>query len=90
VHAAGGDFAIVASSEQCGLVVAGDGDLAAQDQDPGVEVVAVIRRNLVRLPAAIHDTESVGTQVRRELGLVHRPFSLLGPRPVHCKGHNVN
>src|SRR5262249_15775559 len=48
VHAAGGSLAALPGAERFRVVVAGDRDLTAEDEQSGVEVVAVVGRSHVR------------------------------------------
>ena len=54
-----------------GVVVTGDGNFAAQDKRFGIEVMAMIGRDQVRLHAAVHNPIAVTTQFRFELKTIH-------------------
>src|SRR6476646_2663789 len=64
VHAAGGHLAALAGTKGLGLVVARDGDLAAQHEKPGIEVMAVVGFFHVRPQAGENRPEAVATQFR--------------------------
>jgi hypothetical protein len=66
MHAARWDLETLSYPERDRVVVTGDGNFPAQDKGFGVEAVAVIGRDQVRLQAAVHDPEAVATQVRYE------------------------
>ena len=76
VHAAGGHLAALSGAERLGLVVARDGDLSAEHEQPGVEVMAVVGFFHVRPQAGENGPEAVAPQFRFEFGLVHLPLLL--------------
>src|ERR1700690_859468 len=83
VHTAGGHLAALSGTKGLGLVVARDGDLAAQYEKPGVKVMAVVGFFHVRPQAGENGPEAVAPQFRFEFGLVHCLYSFLG-QPRSC------
>ena len=78
VQAAGGYFAALSGTKGLRLVVARDGDLAAQYEKSGIEVMAVVGFFHVRPQTGENGPEAVATQFRFEFGLVHCLYSFLG------------
>src|SRR6185312_16001519 len=66
VLAARRDLAVVAGPERFRLVVAADGDLAAQHHDARIEVVRVQLLGEAGLLAAMHDLEALAAQIALE------------------------
>jgi hypothetical protein len=62
------------------VIVARDGDVTAQHPRLGVKVVTVVRRNQVRLHAAVHDPIAITTQFRFKFGFVHCLTPCFGSR----------
>jgi len=71
MHAARRDLETLSRPEGYRAVVTGYGNFAAQDKRFGVEVMAMIGRDQVRLHAAVHNPIAVTTQVRFELKTIH-------------------
>src|SRR3954451_23945741 len=71
MHAARRDLEALSGAEGDRGVVTGDGDFAAQDQRFGVEVMAMIGGNQVRLHAAVHDPIALTTQFRFKFEAIH-------------------
>ena len=71
MHTARRDLETLSCAEGDRVVVTGDGDFAAQDKRLGVEVVAMIGRNQVRLYAAVHNPIAVTPQLCIELETIH-------------------
>src|SRR6185312_604280 len=60
------DLAVVAGPERLRLVVADEGDLAAQHHDARIEVVGVQLLGEAGLLAAMHDLETLAAQIALE------------------------
>src|ERR1700722_2628604 len=76
VHAAGGHLAALSGAERLRDVVARDGDLSAEHEQPGVKVMAVVGFFHVRPQAGENGPEAVAPQFRFEFDLVHLPLPL--------------
>jgi hypothetical protein len=71
VHAIGGHLATLSSPEGFRVVVTGDRDLAAKDEEPGVEIVAMVGYFHIRRQAGIDDAETVAALFCFEFYTVH-------------------
>jgi hypothetical protein len=71
MHTSRRDLETLTRSEGGGGVVTGDGDFAAQDEPLGVEVMAMIGRNQVRLQAAVYDAVALAPEVCFEFDAIH-------------------
>ena len=71
MHAARRNLEALSCPERYRVVVTGDGNFTAEDKRFGVEVMAMIGRDQVRLHAAVHNPIAVTTQFRFELKTIH-------------------
>ena len=71
MHAARMDLETLPSPKGDRAVVTGDGDFAAQNKRFGVEVVAMIGRNQVRLHATVHNAVAGAPKVCFEFNAIH-------------------
>ena len=95
MHAAGGHLETLSGTEGNRVVVPRDSDFATQDQRLGVEVMAVIGRDQVRLHAAVHNPIAVATQVCIDSAVsivsapcLDIPFVRYGGHVVNFRGRN--
>jgi hypothetical protein len=72
MHAARRDLKALSRAKGDRVIVASDGDIATQDKRLGIEVMAMIGCNKVRLYAAVRDTIALAAQFRFKLDAIHR------------------
>jgi hypothetical protein len=77
MQAAGGDFTALPGTECFRVVVARYGDLAAKNEQSGVEVMTVVGFSRVRSQAGVDDAKAVAPEVSLEFKTIHRCSPLL-------------
>ena len=77
MQAAGGDFTALPGTECFRVVVARYGDLAAKNEQSGVEVMTMVGFSRVRSQARVDDAKAVAPEVSLEFKTIHRCSPLL-------------
>ena len=71
MHGVGGHLTALSGAEGFRLIVAGNGDLAAKDEELGVEIMEVIAYPHIRCEAGMHDAITLAPEFRFKFETVH-------------------